>query len=216
MRQVMRRALGVGGATAVALGAVLSMAGTASAHDHKVQASCTDGVTTLQVVLTVYTGHPNSLVITDKAGGAAAISLADKPDFGHDYTNTFTTDGTVAHVFEVVVKAGDGSQYSFDKTVTTDACKKTPPPSSSSSTAPPSSSSSTAPPSSNTVPPSTSSAAAVPPVTTSAPVAPQAAALANTGVNAGLPLAIAGGLVVIGGGLLVGMRLATRRRRSTD
>jgi hypothetical protein len=215
MRQVMRRTLGVGGASAVALGAVFFMSGVADAHTPTVTPGCAkDGHATVTIDLKNYNGGGTNTVTATEG---STVVLA-KASFKSTYHDVVTLDGTVAHhvVFDIYAfdDPNGANHWTTKLPADTSVCPQPTPPSSS-STAPPSSS---APSSVSTVtsPPSSSSAAVVPPVTTTAPAAPQTAALANTGVNAGVPLAIAGGLVVIGGGLLVGMRLSTRRRKSAN
>ena len=199
----------------VTLGAVLTgvaasligFAGTASAHTPDLKASCEGDTTTLWVHLKSYNAEKsNTVKITD--GGQ---TLADT-SFKSGYEKSFKTSGAVDHVFTVTVKAWDDPQgekgFSFTKELKVEKCviettttttttesstSETTPPSetSSSPSETPTSSSSSAPPVSSTVVPTTTTTAAV-----------EEAALAETGASIGLPLGIAG-VLLVGGGVLL-------------
>jgi hypothetical protein len=212
MQKAMRRAVGVGGAAAVAIAASLALAGVADAHVHNVSAKCVtspdtkNGQSELVVTLTDYYDKPNSVVITRTPEGGKATTLYQSSDFTPQYVHTFYEDGTVGESYEVKVVA-NSSQYSFDSTVTTKPCPQPTTP----TTVPPS----TKP----TVPsqPSTPSSSSSTPTTAPAvaPVAnqtPPGGGLAYTGVSATLPLIIGGALIIIGAAALIGMRIMKRRR----
>ncbi len=214
MRLAMRRTVGIGGAAAVALGAAMVLALPASAHNHSDSASCYNTTAQFQVNLANYTARNNTVTITDQ--GKTVVD----DTFHGSYNKTIKDDdATVEHVFKITVVAGDDTPgpdgngpagFSFVDTQTSPVCETPPPP------PPPASSSSTPPPppasSSTPAPPTTTSEAVVAAATTT-PAGPAGAApLPNTGVNAGLPLGIAGGLVVIGGGILFWLRYSSRRK----
>ncbi len=208
MRQAMRRAIGIGGATFVAVGAALVLTLPASAHNHSDSASCTDGKSVLTVDLTNYGGHPNSVTITETDGNGKVTVLHSDADFTPRYKNTFTEDGTVTQSYHVVVVAHDEG-FSFNHTDTTPKCSETTPPTSVPSTSmspPPTHHATTKPP---TTAPATTTTAVVAAVTTAG-----SGTLPFTGVNATFPLLIAGVLVVAGGGILLWLRMAARRRRT--
>ena len=209
MQKVMRRALGVGGATAMAITASLALAGVASAHNHDVTAQCVTkssnpnyGKSQLNISLTDYVDAPNSVVVTETAGGVTKTLYSSK-DFTPNYVHTSYFDGTVAESYEVKVVA-NSTQFSFDTVVSTKPC-------------PQPTTTTTVPPTTTTVaPPPTDSK---PPTTTTAAVAPVAdktktppGGLAYTGVSTELPLIIGGVLVVLGAGALFTMRILKRRR----
>jgi len=227
MQNAMRRTLGVGGATAVAIGATLALAGVASAHNHDISASCDSNVPTLHIGLAAYNaGVTNTITATAEDGSYLKTTVGPKT------TQTITlnayafskgtfqavipapeTDaGAKVYTFTVAVVAGDGSAYSFTQKVSTDLPCAPP-------TVPPTVPPSTVPP--TTVPPSNSQTSTPPaPTTTSAkPVAAVASdkttpgGLAYTGFSAQVPLIIAGVLLVVGAGALFGMRFAAKRRR---
>ncbi|HEY3610345.1 MAG TPA: hypothetical protein VGL06_22790 [Pseudonocardiaceae bacterium] len=196
MRQAMRRAIGIGGATFVAVGAVLVLTLPASAHIHTDSASCVDGKSVLDISLTEYNGSiKNSVTITETDGNGKVTDLHTDANFGVTYVHTFTEDGTVTQSYHIVVVAPDDTtgKFSFDHTDKTPACVTT---------------------TTTTVPPTTTAS----PTTTTAVVAAAtttgAGTLPFTGVNATFPLLIAGVLVIAGGGILLWLRLAARRRRT--
>ena len=213
MRQAMRRAIGIGGATFVAVGAVLALTLPASAHNHDDSASCVDGKSVLVVKLTNYQGHPNSVNITETDGNGKATTLASVADFTPARSFTFTEDGTITQSYHIVVAAKDQG-FSFDHTDTTPKCVTT----TTTTTVPPTTTTTTPthtttkPPTTTTAPPTTGA------TTTTAVVAAAtttgAGTLPFTGVNATFPLLIAGVLVIAGGGILLWLRLAARRRRT--
>jgi hypothetical protein len=220
MRQAARRAVGIGGATAVAIGAMLALALPASAHVHSDTAGCYNNSAVFKVDLENYNGgKTNTVTITDQG-----TTIVNAETFKTSYVKTFTdADATVAHTFTISVVAGDdktGSQgFTFKDTQTSPVCETPPPPppTTTTTTPPPPSSTTTAPPtttsSSTTPPPATTTA---PPTTTTAVVAaatttPGSGSLPFTGVNTALPLGIAGLLVVAGGGILFWLRFKARR-----
>jgi hypothetical protein len=212
----MRRAIGIGGATFVAVGAALVLTLPASAHNHTDSASCKDGKSVLDVSLTNYGDKPNSVTITETNGNGKVTVLHSDADFTPQYANTFTEDGTITQSYHIVVVA-HSSQFSFDHTDTTPACTEggtsttSPPPTT--TTPPPTHTTTPKPPTSTTAPATTggttTTTAVVAGVTTTG-----TGTLPFTGVNATFPLLIAGVLVVAGGGILLWLRLAARRRRT--
>jgi hypothetical protein len=210
----MRRAIGIGGATFVAVGAVLVLTLPASAHIHTDSASCVDGKSVLDISLTEYNGSiKNSVTITETDGNGKVTVLHDAK-FGATFVQTFTEDGTITQSYHVVVTASDGAQFGFDHTDKTPACTEgggssstTPPPTT--TTAPPTHATTTSKPPTTTTAAPTTTTAVVAGVTTTG-----AGTLPFTGVNATFPLLIAGVLVIAGGGILLWLRLAARRRRT--
>jgi hypothetical protein len=208
----MRRAIGIGGATFVAVGAALVLTLPASAHNHTDSASCVDGKSVLNVQLTNYGDKPNSVTITETDGNGKVTVLHSDKDFTPKYTPpTFIEDGTITQSYHVVVVANT-KQFSFDHTDTTPACVTT-------------TTTTTVPPTTTTAPPTTTKVTATVTTTTSPAATTTTAVVAAatttgsgtlpfTGVNATFPLLIAGVLVVAGGGILLWLRLAARRRRT--
>ena len=212
-----RRSFGIGSAVAAAIGAAVLLAAPANAHTPTVTAGCVDGQTTLTIGLKDYNGsHPNTVSATvQPAGAAKATSLVDTT-FQDSYHAAFhdakTIPSDVAETFVVTVKAWDDASgrngWSFTKTLSAEACQKsTPPPTTTTTTTTTTTSTTTA---TTTTAPTTTTTVAATPTTTSTSV--ENTALANTGVNSGLLIAIAAGLLVLGGGLLFALRLAARRR----
>lgn len=215
----------------VALGVVLTgvtagligFAGIASAHTPAVSADCKGEVTTLKVDLTQYAvakGKTNHVKITD-----GTTTLEDK-DFGKEYRKSFDVSGAVEHSFTVKITAWDDpegrNKWTREEKRFVKACvipPTTTTTTSTTTTTPPSSQTTTTTSTTTTTPPSTQSTTTtttttvptttttVPPTTTSANV--EEAALASTGASIGLPLGIAG-LLLVGGGVL----LFIVRRRS--
>lgn len=215
MRLAVRRTVGIGGAAAVALGAALVLALPASAHVHSDNAACYGSTAEFTVDLQNYnSGVTNTVTITDNG-----TTVVDGQTFKSSYNTPVKDDNaTIEHAFKITVVAGDDkpdssgngpSGFSFVDTQTSPVCVKetttTPPPTSESTTPPPPSSSTPA-------PPTTTSEAVVAAATTTPAGPPGSAPLASTGVNAGLPLGIAGGLLVVGGGILFWLRFNSRRK----
>jgi LPXTG-motif cell wall-anchored protein len=214
----MRRTVGIGGAAAVALGAAMVLALPASAHNHSDSAGCYGSTAVFSVNLENYnSGVTNTVTITDNG-----TTVVDGKTFGSSYNTPVKDDNaTIEHTFKITVVAGDDKPnkdgmgrngFSFVDSQTSPVCVKetsTPPPTTTTTTPPPPPSSST----SATPPPATTTSEAVVAAATTTPAGPPGAAtLPNTGVNAGLPLGIAGGLVVIGGGILFWLRFSSRRK----
>jgi LPXTG-motif cell wall-anchored protein len=217
----MRRTVGVGGAAAVALGAMLALALPASAHTPLIKASCdTDtGQASVMINLTNYVKkkHQTNTVTLTMDGSTVLLQPTDfdtmyPPDqtkAGSDDLSNWQVfpnlDGTVAHHFVMHVTSDDGigaGDFPADSPMCPQPTKPTPPPPTQ-PTQPPSQSSSTPP------PPSTTTAVVAAATTTSVP--PGAGELASTGVNAGFPIAIAGLLVIAGGGILFFLRFKARK-----
>ncbi|HEY4458987.1 MAG TPA: hypothetical protein VGN81_32035, partial [Pseudonocardiaceae bacterium] len=114
MQKAMRRAFGVGGATAVALAASLALAGVASAHTPKFSTACLDnGQAVLNVNLQAYTqpqknSEHNTVTVTYTPNGGKAQSVLATTDFGTSYTpKPLAVDGTTAGTFTIVITAWD-------------------------------------------------------------------------------------------------------------
>jgi LPXTG-motif cell wall-anchored protein len=191
------------------------LANPASAHLPTANAVCvgTDAVLTIDLENYATAAGPgvtvgkNSITVTED--GKPVVPSVDNPDFGKVFKATVTDKhATATHTFVVTVLAwddkpgpdGNGKQgFTFVKTLPTLVCEEA-------------KTTTTVPPTTTTAPATTTSSAPVVAPTTTTPAAP--APLANTGVSAGVPLAIAGVLVVLGAGLLVFLRMSSRRRRS--
>jgi hypothetical protein len=217
MQKLMRRTLGVGGATMMAVAASLALAGVASAHNHDVTATCVTkssspdyGKSQLNISLTDYTDKPNSVVVTATESGKTTTLYSSK-DFTPQYVHTSYQDGTAAESYEVKVVA-HSKQFSFDTVVTTKPCPQ--PTTTTTTTVPPTTTKDTPPPTTTkdtppTAPASTTSAAVAP---VSDKTATPPGGLAYTGVSTELPLIIGGVLIVLGAGALFTMRIMKRRR----
>lgn len=218
MRQGLRRTIGLGGAAFVAVGAALVLTLPASANEMGASVSCaTDNSTT--VIIDIHTvlpyitdakhPHDNQVSITDASGKTTLFS----DTFGATYSNQVAStkltppfDGTTAHTIVVHAVAFDGKTGKDDIKLTTPICPENQP---SKTTAPPTTT--------TTAPPShSSSQPPAPTTTTTAVVAAASSQLPNTGVNAGMPLMIAGFLVVAGGGILLWLRIAAKRRGTNN
>jgi LPXTG-motif cell wall-anchored protein len=199
------------------------LAGVASAHTAKPLTGCAaDGQATVSIDAEQYAvdtkNHnktPNTItfevdgtVVKTDTFGTTYIS----EDIAGKNVQPLTIDGTKEHAVVVSIKAfddpGDG-RFSPTFHLTTKVCEqgtpKPPPPTK------PSPTTTTAPPTTTT----TTTKAVVPPPATTTTTPKTAAAvkeLPNTGVSAGVPLALGGALVLAGGGLLFGMRMSARRR----
>lgn len=229
MRLAVRRAVGVAGATAVAIGAALVLALPASAHNWDIKPGCSDGQMTLSINLTQYQldhgKKKNTVVATDTLPDGTVITLLPTTKFGTSFkanfdasTNPATGAADVDNTFHVVVTAWDDTDFKkgwsedFSKTVTpcvTGTPTSVPPSSVPPSSVPPTSVPPTSVPA--TVPPTTTTSEAVVAAATTTPGSGQ---LPYTGVNATFPLLIAGILVIAGGGLLFWLRFSARRRNA--
>jgi LPXTG-motif cell wall-anchored protein len=210
----------------VALGVVLTgvtagligFTGIASAHTPRLSAECKGDTTTLSVRLDAYNGKQvNTVKITD------GDKVLDEAEFRVSYPDgksakTFSVPGNVDHKFTVSVKAWDDKSgkegWTFDKTLEVKACV-TPPSTETTTTTtdvPPSTETTTT--TTQTTETTTTTTSAEAPPTTPAPTTTTPAevkeeALAETGASIGLPLGIAG-VLLVGGGVL----LFVVRRRS--
>lgn len=102
----------------VSTGAVIGIAGPASAHTPNVNADCSG----LTVALTNYQdgsqNHHNTVKIV--VDGTTAVDTT----FGSTYSKTIASpDQYTAHAYHVVVTAWDNSQYNVDTTKNVGACK---------------------------------------------------------------------------------------------
>jgi hypothetical protein len=239
MQKAMRRAFGVGGATAVALAASLALAGVADAHTPTFNTGCLDnGQAQLTVNLQAYTppknnSEHNTITISYTPDGGKPSTLLPVTNFSSSYpTNAknqyFTVDGTTAGTFTIVVTAWDDTDGShsvatlgqnnpkdrpWDGTwiYKTSVCEQPPTKPTTTTTAPPTTTTASGPTSTgDTAPPTTTTAAAVAPVSDKTQTPP--GGLAYTGVSTELPLIIAGVLIVLGAGALIMMRVMKRRR----
>lgn len=215
MRLAVRRAVGIAGATAVAIGAALTLALPASAHDHSFDAMCKGSDINVEVTLTNYTGSPNTVKVTDTDASGASTTLVDNTDFGHSYVHTFViANASTKHTFAITVGSGDNIG-AFSQSKSAGPCcpgkttTTTPPPTTTTTVAPPTT---TTPPATHSTTPTTTTAV-VAAATSTGPVG--TASLPFTGANVGLPLGIAGFLVVVGGGLLFWLRFSAKRRHQS-
>jgi hypothetical protein len=187
-------ALSALGVSVVAAAALVGMAGTASAHEPKIKAECTEEGTVLEVKLKKYDSRgENTVKIMD-----GDEVLLDTTQFGESFEQSFDgLDPTVDHVFTADVKAHDdpNGDKGFTKVLTAEAKScVTPPPTTTTTEAPPPS----------------SEAPPAPPTTTS-PAPQPAPPLAETGASIALPLGI-GAVLLVGGGVL--MFVVRRRSRA--
>jgi hypothetical protein len=105
------------GTLALVVGLVALVAGPASAHDHKVTASCDAGVT---VTLTNYATGDASKHNTVKVWIDGAV-VTDNPSFGASFSQTYPfSTGKASHSYRVLVTAYDNNAaYGFDTGVVT-------------------------------------------------------------------------------------------------
>lgn len=229
MRLAVRRTVGIGGAAAVALGAMLALAIPASAHTPVITPACDkdSGHMVLTIDLTKYvkpgknSDKQNTVWATDTLADGTVINLIPESTpatFDTEFHAVFDANSTpaagpndVANAFEVKVTAQDAPDNpafspDFKKTVYPCVEKTTQP------TPPPPTQPSQ--PSQSTPPPPTSTTTAVVAAATTTNVPPGSGELASTGVNAGFPLAIAGALVIIGGGILFWLRYNARKGKA--
>jgi hypothetical protein len=209
----------------------LVLALPASAHTPNWTARCVDGQMKVSVDLEQYQkgsdGKTNTVTLTDTPAGGSAITLVNAKSFNQSFTASFDANSNpatgaadVTNVFSLTVKAWDdptgskGWTVSLTKTVEACATKTTtttPPTTTTTTTTPPTTK--TTPPATTTTGPTTSTTSVVVAATSTTPVG--GGTLPFTGANVGLPLGIAGALVVIGGGLLFWLRFSARRKHSS-
>lgn len=213
MRQGLRRTIGLGGAAFVAVGAALALTLPASANEMVASTMCaTEGnavvihiETKLPYITNAQNPHNNKVWITDTSGKTTFFSDTFGANYKNDVASTSLTppfDGTTAHMIVVHAVAFDGKTGKDDIPLTTPVCKESQPT-----------------PTTTTVPPTTTTTVAPPnheAATTTPVVAAASSQLPNTGVNAGMPLMIAGILVVAGGGILLWLRIAAKRRSTNN
>jgi len=187
---------------------LLALAIPASAHTPTAKAECVADKSVVSVKLASYARNGNTIVVKD--GEAELVNTS----FGESYEKNWSRAGDVAHTYTITVKASDGNQYNYSKTLKTEACVKPTAPSSSTTTTTTESKPST--PSSETAPPSSSevtSSSETVPVTTTTPVAGGGGEaqppLASTGASPGWLLL--SGLGLVGAGA-VAMVLVRRKR----
>jgi len=156
-------------------------------------------------------GQVNTITATDQPAGGKLITLIDAgTKFDTTFTATFNASSTpatgaadVTNTFMVSVKAWDdpngdkGFTTTFNQAV--EPCVKTPPTTTT-----------------TTVPPTTTTTKPAATTTKTPVVAAASSQLPNTGVNAGMPLLVAGVLVVAGGGILLWLRIAAKRRSTNN
>jgi cobalamin biosynthesis Mg chelatase CobN len=195
--------------TGIAAG-LIGFSGIAGAHTPNVTAECAGDTTTLTVKFTQYRDeHNNHVKITD------GDSVLVEKDFKAKYEKSFTAPGDVNHVFRVVVTAWDDEKYNYDQRFEVPACfqptstteETTTEETTTSTTTEESTPSSTtesseAPTTSSEAPPVSTTTVA--PTTT--PTAVDDEALAETGASIGVPLGIAGVLLVGGAVALIIVR----------
>lgn len=204
MRLAVRRSIGVGGATAVAIGAALALAIPASAHVPGLNAGCDSdtGVTTVKVDLEQYNGDrgaKNWVTLTDETGKqllpntATSGMDAGKAFFQTSYTFQTTESGAVDHKFTMTVFAQDdphSKNHAWDGvfTKTTYACVKnttTPPPPPTTTPPPVTTTNETAPPTTIITPPPATTLTTPPPSVETSPTTPAVVAAATTTPGAG-------------------------------
>jgi hypothetical protein len=168
----------------------------------------------------------NTVAITDTPKGQAAIDLLQTTTFGTSYhasfdgtTNPATGAASVDNDFLVTIKAWDDPDGSkgwtkaipehvtacVTETTTTTTTTETSTPTKTTTTTETTTSET-----SGTAAPTTTTSALVAAATTTTTVG--GGTLPYTGVNLGVPLGIAGALVLVGGGLLFWLRFNARRR----
>ncbi|WNV83452.1 LPXTG cell wall anchor domain-containing protein [Umezawaea sp. Da 62-37] len=207
------RVLGAITVTATAGLALLALAIPASAHTPTAKAECVADKAVVSVKLASYARSGNTIVVKD--GQTELVSTS----FGDNYEKSWTLPGDVAHTFTIAVKASDGDQNNFSKTLKTEACVKPTAPSSSTSASKPSTpaTSESAPPSSVEVPPSVpASSEPAPTTTTTSPAGAGGGEgeatppLAATGASPGWLLL--SGLGLVGAGAVA--MVVVRRKRA--
>jgi hypothetical protein len=230
MQKVMRRTLGVGGATAAAMAATLALAGAASACTWTADASagCDKGVPTVTIDLQDYsTTATNKVTVTGENGqalqgkvigkhGSSTVQLDNYVFKGGYFQATASAPeaNAGANVYTFTVKVTTSDNHATTQEVKTEDSKHKPTACSPSTTT----TTTTVPPTTTeSTPPTTTGGSA--PTTTAAAVAPVSdktatppGGLAYTGVSTELPLIIAGVLIVLGAGALITMRVLKRRR----
>jgi LPXTG-motif cell wall-anchored protein len=192
--------------TGVAAG-LIGFSGVAGAHTPKVTAECKGDTTTLKVKLTAYRGEQDNFIkVTD-----GEQVLEDKA-FKTEFQKSFDASGAVDHEFTVVVTAWDDDKYSFTKTLRVEKCVIQTTTETTETTTSTESSEPTTEPSETTSEPSETTTTSSEAPVSSTTVAPTTTtqvddeALAETGASIGLPLGIAGVLLVGGGVLLFVVR----------
>jgi LPXTG-motif cell wall-anchored protein len=190
--------VGLGVVLATVSAGMIGFVGSAAAHTNKSSAECVDPTTTLTVDLTAYnTRVTNTVKVTD---GETVLHEGEIKQ--GVYQEKFEVPGDVAHVFTIVVKAGDDLDgkkgWSFTDEHKVEACvQPTTPPET--TTPPVETTTETPAPTSSEAPP----APTTPPTTTTTE---KEEVLAETGASVALPLGIAGVLIVGGAGALFVVR----------
>jgi LPXTG-motif cell wall-anchored protein len=130
-----RKVLGASAVIATSATALALLAGPASAHTPRFDASCKDGKVKIKIDLTAYnekgrnSGKGNFVVVTE------GDKKVHEKEFGSSYTPGWIDtdlDATVKHTIKFAVDAHDGkngTEYDFSQEKTTEACAKasTPP-----------------------------------------------------------------------------------------
>lgn len=184
---LVRRTVGGGAAVALAMAATLALAAPASAHVPRVDASCTDEGTTLEVKLTNYNAtHENHVTVT-----ADDEVLVDGKVFETTFEQVWSDfDPAQSHEFEVTVQAWDDEDgakgWSVVESLEVVACAAAP--------------------TTTEAPPATTVAP------TRAPGGGDSGGLADTGASIAIPIVL-GVLLLAGGGALL---LLVRRRRNSN
>src|SRR4051812_47858656 len=106
-----RRVLGAITVAATAGLALMALAIPASAHTPTSKAECVGDKTVVSVKLAAYAHNGNTIVVKD--GDAELVNTS----FGDSYEKSWTRAGDVAHTFTIAVKASDGNQYNYSKTL---------------------------------------------------------------------------------------------------
>ncbi|WP_328540165.1 LAETG motif-containing sortase-dependent surface protein [Streptomyces sp. NBC_00344] len=175
----------------------------AQAHTPVWSLTCSGGT----VDLKAYNDHVTNTVTISVDGK----NTVDAQKFGSSFHQDLTLDKASEETVRLIVKAGDGQQYSLDETKTSPACEGAPSatPSPSASVPPSEAPSSEAPAPSKSASDTPSAAAPAPSPSSSAPTD-----LAETGSSSSTPLiAGAAAVVIVAGG---GIMFAARKRRSSQ
>ncbi|PRY34086.1 LPXTG cell wall anchor domain-containing protein [Umezawaea tangerina] len=204
------RVLGAITVTATAGLTLLALAIPASAHTPTSKAECVADKAVVSVKLASYARNGNTVVVKD--GETELVNTS----FGDNYEKSWTRAGDVAHTFTIAVKASDGNQYNYSKTLKVEACVKPTAPSTTTTVSKPSTPAESTPPSTEVTTSTTESSSETVPVTSTTPVGSGGGEgeatppLASTGASPGWLLLSGLGLVGAGAAALV----VVRRKRA--